>query len=494
MKLKSKLYISFCVMILLPAIMFSVVFCGIYYLQKESVEKTYQVDSDVFLEGMYSPIMVFGKLTDGVFEEMERTANENPKRFDDVEYLDRMSNELKNRLSSLVVRKNHTFVYNTSELNSVELTKLLPDFVYNDELLNLAMYRGGEYQCLFKQLDFTDDEGNHYNVYIVTSLEQILPQIKTFIFELIWAMIFVLVLTSVSLNLWIYNSIVRPLKKLKLATDNIKEGNLDFTMPKVNNDEIGEVCKDFEDMRIILKKTSEENLKSELEEKELIRNISHDLKTPLTAIKGYVEGLLDGVANTPEKQEKYIRTIANKVSDMDKLIDELTIYSRLDNNRVPYTFVNVSVREYFDDCCEEIKTELEAAQIELKYTDHLLEDVDICVDPEQLKRVVNNIISNSVKYMMDGRAGRIEINLYDEGDYVHIVFSDNGMGIAAKDIERIFERFYRTDESRNGKRGGSGIGLAIVKKIVEDHKGRIWAESVEGEGTTMHLDLPKVKK
>ena len=228
---------------------------------------------------------------------------------------------------------------------------------------------------------------------------------------------------------------------------------MDFEMPKVSNNEIGDVCRDFEEMRVVLKQSAEDKIKSDAEEKELIRNISHDLKTPLTAIKGYVEGLRDGIANTPEKQAKYIQTIANKVNDMDKLIDELTIYSRLDTNRVPY----------------------------------------MNVDPEQLKRVVNNIISNSVKYMAEGRQGKIKIDLYDEGDYIHAIFSDNGIGIAAKDVERIFERFYRTDESRNSKHGGSGIGLAIVKKIVEDHKGKIWAESVEGEGTTMHLNLLKAK-
>ena len=226
-------------------------------------------------------------------------------------------------------------------------------------------------------------------------------------------------------------------------------------------------------------------------EKELIRNISHDLKTPLTAIKGYVEGLHDGIADTPEKQAKYIKTISNKVNDMDKLIDELTIYSRLDANRILYTFIKLNVSDYFDDCCEEIGTELDASGIELNYRNHIDKPVMIVADPEQLKRVINNIISNSVKYMVEGRKGKIDIDLYDEGEYVHVVMADNGKGIADKDISRIFERFYRTDESRNSKQGGSGIGLAIVKKIVEDHKGKIWAESVEGEGTTMHLNLLK---
>lgn len=265
-------------------------------------------------------------------------------------------------------------------------------------------------------------------------------------------------------------------------------------MPKVPNNEIGDVCKDFEEMRLILKKSSEDKIQSDKEEKELIRNISHDLKTPLTAIKGYVEGLRDGVADTPEKQAKYVKTIANKVNDMDKLIDELTIYSRLDANRILYTFIKLNISDYFDDCCDEIGTELDAAGIELNYRNHIIEPAIIVADPEQLKRVINNIISNSVKYMAEGRKGKIDIDLYDEGDYIHIVMADNGKGIAGKDISRIFERFYRTDESRNSKQGGSGIGLAIVKKIVEDHKGKIWAESVEGEGTTMHLNFLKYKE
>ena len=318
-------------------------------------------------------------------------------------------------------------------------------------------------------------------------------QVRLIAKDVLFTATVILVFTALSIGLWIYRSIATPLVKLKKATQNIKEGNLDFVLEVEGDDEFSELCRDFEEMRVVLKQSAEDKIKSDAEEKELIRNISHDLKTPLTAIKGYVEGLRDGIANTPEKQAKYIQTIANKVNDMDKLIDELTIYSRLDTNRVPYTFVRCNVSDYFGDCCEEIGTELEASQIELEYNDHLTEPAYMNVDPEQLKRVVNNIISNSVKYMAEGRQGKIKIDLYDEGDYIHAIFSDNGIGIAAKDVERIFERFYRTDESRNSKHGGSGIGLAIVKKIVEDHKGKIWAESVEGEGTTMHLNLLKAK-
>jgi signal transduction histidine kinase len=309
--------------------------------------------------------------------------------------------------------------------------------------------------------------------------------------ESVMAVLLILILTSLVLDVWLYSSIVKPLDKLKLAAQNIKMGNLDFEMPKISHDEIGDVCRDFEEMRVILKETSEQKLDSDREEKELIRNISHDLKTPLTAVKGYAQGLLDGVADTPEKQQRYIQTIVNKVNDMDKLIDELTIYSRLDTNRVPYAFKRINLKDYFDDCCDEINVDLEAQDIELVYNCHNVENVYVYADVEQLKRVINNIISNSVKYMQEGRRGRIGIDLYDEGDYAHIIMTDNGRGIGTAELPRIFERFYRTDASRNSNQGGSGIGLAIVRKIIEDHKGKIWAESVEGEGTTMHICLRK---
>ena len=184
-------------------------------------------------------------------------------------------------------------------------------------------------------------------------------------------------------------------------------------------------------------------------------------------------------------------TIANKANDMDKLIDELTIYSRLGSNRVQYLFRKICVANYFNAYCDEISMDLESQDILLEYNCHQCDNVYIVADAEQLKRVVNNIISNSVKYMCPDRKGIINIDIFDEEVYVHIIIKDNGKGIGINELSHIFERFYRTDSSRNSKQGGSGIGLAIVKKIIEDHKGKIWAESVEGKGTTMHICLKK---
>ena len=246
-------------------------------------------------------------------------------------------------------------------------------------------------------------------------------------------------------------------------------------------------------MRIRLKENAEEKLQYETENRELIRNISHDLKTPITAIKGYVEGIMDGVASSPERLDKYIRTIYNKANDMDRLIDELTFYSKIDTNKIPYQFTKINVNSYFGDCAEEVGLDMESRGIELGYFNYVAEDVLVIADAEQLKRVINNIISNSVKYL-DKPKCIINIRIKDVGDFIQIEIEDNGRGIAAKDLPYIFDRFYRTDSSRNSSQGGSGIGLSIVRKIVEDHGGRIWATSKEGIGTEMHLVLRKYQE
>lgn len=304
------------------------------------------------------------------------------------------------------------------------------------------------------------------------------------------SIVLILMFTAGMLTVWIYRGIINPIRRLQAAAQNIKVGNLDFTIQDDGHDEIGELCRNFEDMRLRLKESAEEKVASEKENKVLISNISHDLKTPLTAIKGYVEGIMDGVADTPEKMDRYIRTIYTKANDMDRLIDELTLYSKIDTNRIPYNFVQLDVAEYFEDCAYDLETELAAKGIEFAYFNYIAGDVQVIADPEQLKRVLNNIISNSVKYM-DKQKGLITLKISETEDCILIEEEDNGKGISQKDLPNIFERFYRADSSRNSAQGGSGIGLAIVKKIVEDHGGRIWATSKEHTGTVMHIELRK---
>lgn len=321
------------------------------------------------------------------------------------------------------------------------------------------------------------------------------PQLQKMVTDLIVAMIIILAFTLIGLTVWIYNGVIAPLNKLKKATNSIKDGNLDFELEVNAVDEISDLCNDFEEMRKRLKLSAEEKIQFDKENKELISNISHDLKTPITSIKGYVEGIMDGVADTPEKMERYVKTIYNKANDMDRLINELTFYSKIDSNRIPYVFRKIDIKDYFDDCIEEIGMELEEKGLQLIYQNEIKDSVLVIADAEQLKRVMNNIISNSIKYKDSGKQNcKIWIRLKDVGDFVQVEIEDNGKGIAARDLANIFDRFYRTDTSRNSSKGGSGIGLSIVKKVLEDHGGKVWATSKENEGTTMCFVLRKYQE
>lgn len=319
------------------------------------------------------------------------------------------------------------------------------------------------------------------------------PQMKKLLFDIMFSIILILILTACLLTLWIYTSLINPVKKLQQAAQNIKEGNLDFTIETETDDEIGELCRSFEEMRQRLKDNTEEKINDENENKTLISNIAHDLKTPITALKGYAEGLMDGVADTPEKREKYIRTIYNKANELDTLINELTLYAKIDTNRIPYNFARINAVDYFNDCIEEIGLDLEAKNIGLAYFNYAEENTQVIADPEQLRRVINNIIGNSVKYL-DKQRGLINFRIKDVGDFIQVEIEDNGRGIAAKDLPYIFDRFYRADASRNSATGGSGIGLSIVKKIIEDHGGKIWATSKESIGTVMYFVIRKYQE
>ena len=358
-------------------------------------------------------------------------------------------------------------------------------------LFAATLYGLGEYQAQQHVTEEMSEEPT-YDISILDSASRT-ARVQLMTKDLFFSAFMILVITGLSVGSWIYRSVAGPLVKLKKATHNIKAGNLDFVLDVEGTDEFSELCKDFEDMRKRLKESAEERVVLDKENKELISNISQDLKTPMTAIKGYVDGIMDGIADTPEKMERYIRTIYNKTNEMDHLINELTFYSKIDTNRIPYTFSKLNVEDYFNDCAEELSVEMETRNIELVYANYVDNKVQIIADGEQIRRVIHNIISNSIKYM-DKKKGIIQIRVKDVGDFIQIEIEDNGKGIAAKDLTNIFDRFYRTDVSRNSSKGGSGIGLSIVKKIMEDHGGKVWATSREGIGTIMYFVLRKYQE
>ena len=495
MKLRTRVIISFFITIFVPLILCAITFYLFSQYKVRVIGEQYGIENPTY-EMISNNALMLDALTSREYKELLAKAQDSSADLEDTGYLKQLNDKLLKDSSFLAVKKDDTIFFNGSEtVDDDKLLQILPDFgeAEMETESEGGFYLHSDEQELVKRVDFTFEDGSDGNVFIVTRTDQIFPQMRALWEEMFFATILILVFTSFALSFWIYRGVVSPLEQLKKATQNIKEGNLDFTVEGSSVKEINDLCEDFEEMRIRLKENAEEKVEFDKENKELISNISHDLKTPITAVKGYVEGIMDGVANTPEKMDKYIRTIYNKANEMDRLINELTFYSKIDTNRIPYTFAKIPIADYFEDCVEELSLDLEAQGVDLTYFNYLQDAPIVIADAEQLKRVINNIVSNSIKYM-DKPHKVINIRLRDVGDFVQVEIEDNGKGIANKDLVKIFDRFYRTDASRNSTRGGSGIGLSIVKKILEDHGGKVWATSKEGVGTTMYFVLRKYQE
>lgn len=485
MKFKTRLQVTFIMIIVLPLVLTTLAFCGIglYLMNVQKGLPMDKIDYSAVSENMQEIV----ERTDKAFLVLKDQVRRDASRLADVEYLEQVNSEIARRSTYIIVRKGSELYYAGNETAARDIFPKLPGYGDGEFSEDSGFYYD-EFDKFVKQVDFIFPDGDEGSAFVVTKANNLIS--KHLLVDMFIAIFLILFFTSIMLTRWIHRGVFNPVNKLNVAMRKIKEGNFEYALETGFKGEIGDLYRNYEDMRLRLKESTEESRESEEQNRELISNISHDLKTPITAIKGYVEGIMDGVADTPEKMDKYIKTIYSKANDMERLINELTYYSRIDNNRIPYNFHRINVADYFGDCVEEVGMDLEQRNIQLNYSNLAAPDTVIIADPEQMKKVINNIISNSVKYM-DKPRGVIDIRILDEVDSIRVEIEDNGKGIAQKDLGKIFERFYRTDASRNSAQGGSGIGLSIVKKIVEDHGGYIWATGREEEGTCMHFVLRK---
>lgn len=486
MKFKTRLWITFVTIIILPVVLTSIAFGLISYqvIHKEGLNYGIEIkDYTMWSDSLSS----FGKLTDEIFYKLQMQVDMDSSRFLDKKYLSDINEKIQETSSYLIVRKNGEIYYSGNETASGQIVSHLPEYGSVVEGADAGYYYS-DMQKLVKQIDLVFPDGDQGSLFIVTKVSSVVS--KPLVFYMYISIVLILLFTSIILIQWIRKGVFQPIQEMNIAMHHIANGNFDYVLHcrEKNTDEMSELYKSYEDMRLKLKESTEEMKEKEKQNKELVSNITHDLKTPITSIKGYVEGLVDGVADTEEKRDRYIKTIYTKACAMDRLINELTFYSGIDTNRIPYHFHKLNLTDYFNDCVEEVGLDLESKNIRLNYTNLIDPDTLVIADPEQMKKVIDNIIGNSIKYM-DKEKGVIDIRLTEDNDSVRVEIADNGKGIAAKDLGNIFERFYRTDASRNSSQGGSGIGLSIVKKIIEDHGGYVWATSKEGEGTCMNFVL-----
>lgn len=279
--------------------------------------------------------------------------------------------------------------------------------------------------------------------------------------------------------------IMEPLTALSEGAKRIQGNLLTQEIEYTGDEEFEEVCNTFNHMQKYILREQEKNQKYEKARTDMIAGISHDLRTPLTAVKGTLKGLNDGIAASPEQQKKFLETALRRTGDMEVLLDQLFYLSKLETGNIPVFLKVIDISAFVRDYVKSKEGLAELYNVELVgETDGIA--VNVCADPDQLQRIFDNLLENSRKYG-DVKPLKVKITLSREKRGVCICFADNGAGVSGEKLPNLFDEFYRGDESRN-KKEGSGLGLYIVKCLMEAMGGSVWAES--GEGLSIYMVLP----
>lgn len=285
----------------------------------------------------------------------------------------------------------------------------------------------------------------------------------------------------------ISRTILKPLAELNKATERIAKGDLEFNIHYNKKDELGNFARSFESMRLQLNESLAKQKVIENARKEMIASISHDLRTPIASIQGYVEGLRDGVAEDEETRNRYLSVIRDKTGQLNRQIEDLFEYSRLDAGQLELRVESVDSRDIFENILQEVELSHGDKGPSLRIV-RPLPSVNVQVDPQRLEQVMMNLLENAFRYVPE--EGRVTVRSWTDDAHLIVAIEDNGPGIAEMHLPHIFNSFFRGERSRSRKSGGSGLGLAICKYIIEAHVGRIWVESKEGEGTTFFFAIP----
>lgn len=514
MKIRGKLVVAFLLITLFPVGMFLLSSNFIIHKEADSLNDNYYIECDGF-ENMINPYKLLHKITERDYNMLIDTAENQPEKLLNTEYLTHINNLLQNHHAFLILRHygSDVFIGNQELYDKMPTLPAFHDNKWDNQNLTFMDQKNS---IIIQKIDYYYRDNSEGQLFLATDVSGLFTHWHQFIWELLFSYLLIIFITALLLIAWIYRSIVLPLNILRIATHQIGAGNLDQPVQILSTDEIGELCRDFDEMRLDLKNMMDEQTHYEENMRSMISSISHDLQTPLTAIKGYAEGILDGIAQTPEMQEKYLHTVLHKANDMTYLIGELALFAQMEQDILTYHFTPLDVTDYFSDCMEDLELDIETMGMKLSYYNNTAAGTQIYADPEQLKRVIYNIVNNAVKYACQATTTlhvRIEETLPQNSppslyrqlskdgtdlepqeeppEYIRIQIEDEGPGIPAQDLPHIFDRFYRADTSRSSSTGGSGLGLSIAQKIITDHGGNVWAESIEGVGTSINFVLKK---
>jgi len=406
---------------------------------------------------------------------------------EDPKFQKYLQQKISNISGDIIILKNNVAIYTSKDVNKIDIEKCLLEAKSKSQK-KMVIIDSKSYMVEVAPIKFKDETLG--NVILLAPTFEYSNILEEFIIFVAVVFLITFIAVNIFMSYLLSKRIIKPLSLLKQAVEEISTGDLSVEITEVGDKEIRELCADFEKMRIQLKDTTRLKKKYDDNRTMLVSSISHDLKTPITSIKGYVKGILDGVANNPEKVERYLKTVYSKSEQMDVMIDDLLLYSKLDLSQLPFNFEKTDIIDYFNYCIHDSALELEKSNITISLSNDLDGIKYVKIDRERLMRVILNIIDNSRKYM-DKQQGEITILVRETNSSIIIEVRDNGSGINEKDVNKIFDRFYRADAARS-EANGSGLGLAIAKQIVEGHKGKIWAVSHENQGISILISLGKI--
>jgi signal transduction histidine kinase len=301
----------------------------------------------------------------------------------------------------------------------------------------------------------------------------------------------VILATTIILTRKVFKSIATPLDTLVYGVHQIRDGNLSYRIEYGGKDEIGAVCADFNEMAERLLDMVNARQKDEENRKELVAGISHDLRTPLTSILTYVEGIEIGLASSPEIERHYLETIKNKAKDLEYIVRQLFLLSKLDIGEFPMQMKRIDIGNWLSDFVDSASEEYGQKGLKVELTENT-PGVEVNVDSVQLGNVLTNIIENSLRYV-DKEQKITRVVCRSDSKNAIITLSDNGPGVPGETLDKLFHMFYRGDKARRNTSQGSGLGLAISAKIIERFEGTIKAENVPDGGLSVTVTLPVTK-
>ena len=384
-----------------------------------------------------------------------------------------------------IIMENNVIIHKTDDFSQTEIREMVMNFNFDKKFYE---YEGNKYRINMEE--FTGQSGANYKV---INLSQIVD-IGNYYRKLIIFMFIVFFTSFILANLIVQKKnmkeLIMPIMDLTSEVEKLRIGQLETAITDRGYDEVRKLATAIEEMRLQLKNSIYYQKKVDENRKFLISSISHDLKTPVTSIRGYIDGILDGIADTDEKREYYLSKAIEKTKLINTMIEDLLLYSKLDLNQMPFEKVKVDIEKYLEDCIEDNRNDFRNEDKKIVLENKLKKKTLVLIDGDNFKRVLQNIIDNARRNINRG-TGELRLILREMNSSIIMEFKDNGRGIEKEHLPYIFDRFYRGDTARE-VRGSSGLGLAIAKQIVEGHNGRIWAISEEGQGTSIMISLKKV--